>query len=211
MRERGEEVERLGGDLDLLGRRERAERAHVVEAVGELDEDHAEVARHREHELADVLGPAELAALEDVVDLGDAVGDGGDLGAELGLDELEREVGVLHGVVEEGRHHARVVEADLLGRDEGDLEGVRDVELARGAAVVAVGPVGHLERAPDPVLVDGREVPAAVLEEHAEPPLVLGLDAEVAELVVEVRRGLDHWGARLGRTAPCPGRRVRAC
>jgi len=36
--------------------RERVERAHVVEAVGELDEDDPEVLRHGDHQLSDVLG-----------------------------------------------------------------------------------------------------------------------------------------------------------
>ena len=41
-----------------------ADRAHVVEPVGELDQQHADVARHRHDHLADVLGLLLLARLE---------------------------------------------------------------------------------------------------------------------------------------------------
>ena len=59
------------------------ERAHVVQAVGELDEQDADVARHRDDHLADVLGLRQLAGAElDLVELGQAVDDPGDLVAE---------------------------------------------------------------------------------------------------------------------------------
>src|SRR5690242_20921846 len=38
--QRGVDVEGLAGDLAALGLRKRLERAHVVQAVGQLDEDH---------------------------------------------------------------------------------------------------------------------------------------------------------------------------
>src|SRR5690606_30434338 len=192
VRERHEEVLRLARDLELLALRERVERAHVVEAVGELDQDDADVRRHREHELADVLGLREVARLEDVVDLREAVHDGRHRGAELGLDQLQREVRVLDRVVEERRRDGHVVERDVLGDDGGDFEGVRDVALAGGAAVVAVGPVGDPEGAAEHRLVHAGEAAPAVLEEDAEPPFVGGLDVELVELGVEVFGGLDH-------------------
>src|SRR5690606_32527630 len=105
------------------------------------------------------------------------------------------------------------VEPDLAGGDDGDLEGVGDVALAGGAAVVAVGPVGDLEGAADAGLragVEARQVPPAQLDEQAEPPLVLRLDAEVPELAVEVGGGLDHRGRAVGKTLTgLTGRRGR--
>ena len=54
--ERRVDVEGLLGDaLALVGRHE-AERAHVVQSVGELDQQHAHVVGDREQELAEVLG-----------------------------------------------------------------------------------------------------------------------------------------------------------
>ena len=68
------DVERLARDALALRRRHRVERAHVVQAVGELDQDDAHVARHREQHLAEVLRLRVLARRElDLVELGHAV------------------------------------------------------------------------------------------------------------------------------------------
>ncbi len=72
---------------------------------------------------------------------------------------------------------------------------MRDVELAGGAAVVAVGPVGDTEGPPDQRLVDGRQVAPRVLDEDPKPALILGHDDESVELAVERGGGLDHRGA----------------
>ena len=81
--QRGEHLERLAGLALLLGRRQEAQRAHVVQPVGELDDQHAGVARHRHDHLADRLGLGRIAEL-DLVELGHAVDQLRDLGAELG-------------------------------------------------------------------------------------------------------------------------------
>ena len=74
VRQRRVDVERLLRDLVLPLGRQVSERAHVVRAVGELDQDDADVARHREEHLAEVLRLLLLAAGEvDLADLGDAV------------------------------------------------------------------------------------------------------------------------------------------
>ena len=63
---------------------QRRERAHVVEPVGELDQQDADVARHRHDHLAHVLGLRQLAGLElQLVELRQAVDDLGDVVAEL--------------------------------------------------------------------------------------------------------------------------------
>src|SRR4051794_14854574 len=60
------------------------DRAEVVQAIGELDQDDAEILRHREHELAVVLGLGDLPTLElDAGQLGDALDELRDLFAEL--------------------------------------------------------------------------------------------------------------------------------
>ena len=104
--ERRVDVERLLGDLPgLLGRQE-VERPHVVEAVGELDHQHAQVARHRDQHLAEVLRLALLARGEgELADLRDAVDEVGDLGAELALEIRLGGVRVLEDVVQEPRRH----------------------------------------------------------------------------------------------------------
>ena len=82
--QRGVDVERLLGDALLLLGRHRRDRAHVVQPVGELDEQHPQVGGHRHQHLAHRGGLLGLAGVElDAVELGDAVDDGRDLGAEV--------------------------------------------------------------------------------------------------------------------------------
>ena len=75
VREGRVDLHRLGRDALLLLRREVAERAHVVEAIAQLDQDDADIARHREQHLAEVLrllllarGVRQLAELRHALD-----------------------------------------------------------------------------------------------------------------------------------------------
>ena len=104
VRQRRVDVEGFLGDVVLALGRQRVERAHVVGAVGELDQDDADVARHGEDHLAEVLRLLLLAAAEaDLADLGDAVDQLGDLVAEGGFDLVERGQRVLDGIVQQRR------------------------------------------------------------------------------------------------------------
>ena len=143
-------------------RRHRVERAHVVQAVGELDQDDADVARHREQHLAEALRLHVLARVElDLVELGDAVDHVGDRLAERRLDLVLGDGGVLHHVVQQRGGEALRVEAPLR-QDARDRERVRDVGLARLAELAAVGGLGELERALDERDVRRRQVMAQV-------------------------------------------------
>ena len=102
--ERGVDLHRLAGDALLLLGRQAVQRAHVVEPVGELDQDDPDVLGHRQEHLADVLGLLLLVAVgAELGQLGDAVDELGDLGAEPLLDVGQAVLGVLGDVVEERR------------------------------------------------------------------------------------------------------------
>ena len=85
VRERRVDVERLLRDALLLRLGQRRDRAHVVQPVGELDEQDAHVLRHRHEHLAHRGGLLRLLGVElQPVELGDAVDDRGDVGTEVG-------------------------------------------------------------------------------------------------------------------------------
>ena len=152
--ERREDLERLASLLVLLLLRQRAERPHVVEAVGQLDQDHPDVGGHRHHHLPVVLGLALVAALEgDPGELGHAVHQCGDLVAEALADLLEAGAGVLDGVVKQGRAQGRGVQPQA-GADPGDPERVSDEVLAGLALLVGVALAGEGEGALDLLAVD---------------------------------------------------------
>ena len=133
------DVERLLRDPLLLRRGERRDRAHVVEPIGELDEQDADVLGHRHEHLAHARGLLGLLGVEvHPVELGDTVDDRRDLGPELGGDALDDDAGVLDRVVQQRRGQRDVVEAQV-GQDERHRQRVLDVGVARLAHLALVG------------------------------------------------------------------------
>jgi hypothetical protein len=87
------------------------ERAHVVEAVGELHQQDADVLRHVQEHLAKALGLTVLLRAEvELRELRDPVDEEGHLVAELSGHVFEGGLGVLDGVVEERGDDRRRVE-----------------------------------------------------------------------------------------------------
>ena len=142
VRERRVDVEGLLGGRSLGDLGHDRDRAHVVQTVGELDEQDAPVRRHGEEHLADGGGLLGLLRVElEAVELGDAVDDAGDDLAELLFDVLEAHTGVLDRVVQEGGFDGGRVKAEL-GNRQGDGGRVGDVVLAGPAGLASVGALG---------------------------------------------------------------------
>ena len=136
--ERGVDVQRLLGDARALVGRHELQGAHIVQAIGELDEQHAHVGGDRQQELAEVLGLD--GALGDEVEplqLGQPLDERADLVAEQPVDLLARRFGVLDDVVQHRGDDRRVVEIEV-GEDRRDLERMREIRVARGAHLRAV-------------------------------------------------------------------------
>ena len=114
LRDRGVDVARFLSDRNPALIRQVAERPHVVQAIGKLHQDDADVIHHRQQHLAEVLGLALLARRErNRPDLGHALDDVGDLGAEELSDSLGCRERVLDHVVEEARRHRDDVELHI--------------------------------------------------------------------------------------------------
>ena len=109
-----------------------------MQPVGELDQQDADVVRHGEQELAQILGGALALALRlDLGELGDAVDQPGDVLAEQLLDLGRGRQRVLDRVVEDGGDDRLVVEMEV-GEDAGHLDRVAVIGVARGAGLRAV-------------------------------------------------------------------------
>ena len=207
MRQGRVDLERLAGLRELLLLRHGAERPHVVQAVGELDQDDPHVRGHRDHHLPVVLGLALVAALErDPGQLRDAVDEVGDLLAEAVGDLGEAGARVLDRVVEQRGAERLGVEAQA-GADLRHLHRVVDELLAGAAALVGVPLAGECEGALDLLLVDGVAVAGVVLADHREQvaeQLALAL-GQVTGDRVDGKRRPGAVGGRLGADPDPPG------
>ena len=126
-----------------LSRSHGVQRAHVVQAVGQLDQDDAYVARHGEEHLAIVLGLRFLIGLEfDAVELGNAIDQLGGGLAELRLDVGLGDVRVFHHVVEQAADQGLGIEVPL-GEDFSHRQRMRDIRLATDAELAGVRLAGQ--------------------------------------------------------------------
>ena len=174
--ERRVDVDRLLGAAPARLRRHVVERAHVVQAVGELDQQHAHVLGDREQELAQVLGLLGLARDEvEPLELGEALDQAADVLAEQLVDLGAGRLGVLDRVVQQRRHDGGVVELEV-GEDRRDLERMGEIGIARGAQLLAMRLHGVDIGAVEQLLVGVRIVFADPLDQLVLPHhLRLGL------------------------------------
>ena len=136
--ERRIDVDRLFGGAAFALRRHEMQRAHIVQTVGELDEQHAHVVGDREQELAEILRLLGFLGDEiELLQLGQAVDQRADIGAEHLVDLAARRGGILDRVVQQRGRDGGVVELQV-GQDRGDFERMGKVRIARGALLLAM-------------------------------------------------------------------------
>ncbi len=154
------DLESLAGDRPAPRRRHGPDGAHVVHAVGELHQDDAQVAHHRQQHLAERLRLRLLAALElDPVELGDAVDQLGHVRAEPRRQLILGRRGVFDDVVQDRRHDGVGVQAQI--REDGrGRHRVRDERFAREAFLPAVRRGAELGCLADARDLLGRQVSA---------------------------------------------------
>ncbi len=149
--ERRVDLHRLLGDPRALLLRHVLDGAHVVQPVGELHQQDADVLGDGEQQLAQVLRLLRLARDElQPLQLGHPLDQLADLGAEQLVDLGAGGVGVLDRVVQERRGDRGIVELQV-GQDRGDFERMGEIGVAGGALLramllhgVDVGPVEKL-------------------------------------------------------------------
>ena len=136
--ERRIDLHRLLGDARALLLRHELDGAHVVQAVGELDEEDADILGDGEQQLSEVLRLLRLAR-DDLqpLQLGDALDQLADRGAEELVDLGAGGAGVLDRVVEQRDGDRGIVELQV-GQDRRDFERMREIGVAGGALLRAM-------------------------------------------------------------------------
>ncbi len=127
-----------------------ADGAHVVEAIGEFNDDDANIAGHGEEHFAEALGLAVFAVGEtDFAEFGDAVNATCDVFAEFFANFFEFDRRVFDDVVQQAGFNADEIHLHV-GQDVGDSERMGDVGFARfaflGAVLLGGKPIGEVER-----------------------------------------------------------------
>ena len=119
-------------------RRHEFQRAHVVQAIGELDQQHADIVGDRQQQLAQVLGLLGLARDQfQPLQLGQALDQRADLVAENLVDLGAGRLGILDRVVQQRGDDGGVVELEV-GQDRRDFERMREIGIAGGAGLRAM-------------------------------------------------------------------------
>jgi hypothetical protein len=143
------DVARLAGDALALGLAlDEVQGPHVVQTVGQLDQQDADVLGDGQDELAQVLGLTRMFGLQlQLRQLGDALDQLGDLFAKQLADLFLGDRSVLDHVVQQGRDDGGGVQP-VLGQDAGHLNRVGVVGIAAGPGLrtvhahgVDIGPV----------------------------------------------------------------------
>jgi len=118
--------------------RQRVQGPHVMQPVGQLHDDDADIVHHRKQHLADAFGLPLLARVQlQLAQFGDAVHARRHFGAELFLDLFQAEAGVFHRVVQQPRDQAHHVHLHV-GQDHGDVQRMDHIGLARLAHLIFV-------------------------------------------------------------------------
>ena len=114
------------------------QRTHVMQAVGKLDDDNADVLGHGEKHLAQRKRLLLVHAVDfDVGELGHAIDELGHRIAKQAGNIGKRGLGILNGIVQQrGAHHVTVHLE--IGQNDGYLNGMVDVHLTRAPLLVAV-------------------------------------------------------------------------
>ena len=149
------DVERLLRRHPARLRRPMRQRAHVVQPVGELDQQHPHVVGDGQKQLAQVLGLLRLLGDEvELFELGQALDQDADVVTEQAVDLGAGGVGILDGVVQQCRRDGGIIELQI-GEDRSHLQRVREIRVAGGALLLAMGPHGIDIGAVEQVLVGG--------------------------------------------------------
>jgi hypothetical protein len=163
-------VDLLGfaGDAAPLVGAHVVERPHVVQTVGQLDQDDPQVAGHGQQHLAEVFGLGFFVGLElDLVELGDAIDqlcrDAPEALGDLGLGD----VGVLHHVMEEGGTQGLRIQVPA-GENLGDGYRMGNVGLAALAHLPVMGIGGKVVGGLDAAYVFGTEIGRDLRPQPAE-------------------------------------------
>ena len=168
MSQRRVDLERLLGLLQLLLLAEERQRAHVVQAIGQLDHDDANVLCHREDHLAVVLGLGLFARRKlDLRELGYALDEEPYLAPKLGLDLVGGRRRVFDDVVQQ-RADQHALGLSKLRADLRDAPRMKDEGLAALPQLPVMVNAGQFEGCCEPLCIGIGRILSDILDQLSE-------------------------------------------
>jgi len=149
-RERKENIKRVACNAPLFGHTCRAERAHVMESVTELDGEHAPIPPPGANQLAKRLfAPARTA--RGTIEFGHTVDDSCDIATEPSFDVLKGNVGVLDDVVQKRRAQRVDIRLEPIDQNASDRKRMRNVWLTGLPQLAVMCSFGDMPRVADTI------------------------------------------------------------
>ena len=174
-------VQRFARNALLLFGFEIFERAHVVQAVSQLDENNAHVVHHGKQHLADVFGLARFGSHHlEAADFGYALDEVSDVGAKALFDARDGILRVFDSVMKNRGGKRSGVEAHVR-EDVGDFEEVGEIGFARAAQLVTVALGGNFVGPAQHPRIFGRTVLAELFQQFLEASIELANRAIAVE------------------------------
>ena len=143
MREWRIDIQRFLRDPSLFIKRSGSNRAHIVQTVGKLDDQHAQVASHGYKHLSHrrrLLGLSRIKLQP--LQLRQSINNAGDFGSEIALDIRQRDFGIFDSIVQECSNQRHLVQANF--RDN-SCHGQRmtDIQLATHTGLMLMRGTSH--------------------------------------------------------------------
>lgn len=128
----------FGNSGPLFGLLQKMQRPHVMQAVSQFNQQHANVFRHCQQQLAKILRLFVVGRfLLDFCQFRQTVDNLRHLVAEQFADFLDRRIGVFNRIVQQSRNNGHRIKLEL-GQDTGHLDRVRIIRVAGSAKLGAV-------------------------------------------------------------------------
>ena len=149
MRQRGEQVNGLGGYFKLLNRQHSIQGAHIMQTIGQLDQHYPQVVRKGKQHLLVVFGLlAGICIVENPFDFGESVNNPRYFIAKLLTNTFKRIIRIFHNVVQECADDRGFAKANFPCTDTCNFQGVIDVWFTTAPAHIFMGLHSNIKSLP---------------------------------------------------------------
>ena len=134
----------------MLVLRERSQGTHIMQPVGQLDDDDPDILRNGQDDLAKVLSLGRSGRFIDhIFDLRQPVNDPGYLFPKMKTDIVKCVIGILHHIMQQRADNGRNAHADFTGYDGCHLQRMVDIRFTAVATHILVGICRQIECTPN--------------------------------------------------------------